>query len=522
MKKTIKILSFVALFIGLMLLHSSVSAASNGIVVRKEKDLNCVRTDVGNTTTLELKEGEYYQEADTLSANFKKALEGGELISKGHVYYYIPLPENFDTNYKNAKFFEIRDGKKTLDTPYYATFVDANFEQIPCGNDNENPHIQGAKYIQLSTPVIGRSVGNVDRVLGSKKTIELTYYDKNNKATTPVQYTMIVKPRVSSKYFKVELAYNKNSSSILYNGQGSSNGQPSSYSPSIQKGTQPELRVTNTSYDWKEDLTSKTKFTVEDETILTVSKEGKITAKKPGSTSVKVEIDDVSVTININVYVETYFEDTITKEQINDLIEQAKISNWDEIYYSTTKDTILPTELLKAAKELKKDLVIGKYEDDFYYTWVFKAEDITDTNMNVDLKIEKVACFIDELKDRKDVMFLDFKHSGKLPGKATITIAAEDGDNVKTEDGYLYYYNETTKKLEYISVAKRNEYGETTFSLEHCSKYVNSDTKLDETTSNRKLDAGEPKAGEENYIVLASLAIIVSLAGMVIVKKQQF
>ena len=36
MKKTIKMLGFVVLFMGLMLLHSSVQAASNGIVVRNE------------------------------------------------------------------------------------------------------------------------------------------------------------------------------------------------------------------------------------------------------------------------------------------------------------------------------------------------------------------------------------------------------------------------------------------------------------------------------------------------------
>ena len=72
MKKTVKILGFLAFLIGILFFYSTVSqAATNGVVLPIENVMDVERTDVGNTTTIQLKEGEYYQPESELSQTFQ-------------------------------------------------------------------------------------------------------------------------------------------------------------------------------------------------------------------------------------------------------------------------------------------------------------------------------------------------------------------------------------------------------------------------------------------------------------------
>lgn len=536
MKKIIKMLSFVALFMGLMLLHSSVLATSNGIVVRNEKELNCVRTDKGNTVMLELKEGDYYQEADKLSANLKKALEGDSKkgLMDGWVYYYIPLPKDFETNYKTAKIYDLYNGKRTSDIPYNATYVDENFEQIPVGNDFNNPNTKGAKYIRLSSCAIN-TIGSdsVKRLTGCKKNSEILFYDKDGKETKFGEYGINLTPKFTYQLLKIQLINQAGQNySIIYNGENGT--APDSYSGmcSIQKGEQLTFKTSNNSTD--EVLTNQSKFTVKDSNIVSVDQDGKMTAKKIGTTSVTIETKGVSVTIDVSVYPATYFQNTITDEQIDDLIEYAKLEDIEDIYYTTEKDTVVPAKLIKAAKDLKKAIHISTYEagndkDYVGYYWDLKPENITDTSKSMNIGVKKVDCFIDSLKDNKNVLFLDFKHSGALPGKVNVSIYAENAFDRIEKEAFVYYYNEETKKCEFVSKVTVNEYEEMVLTLDHCSKYVISSVELDEAvltgnvtnvTNNRKLD-GEPKTGETSYVVLASVMAMLSLAGMMVVKKQK-
>ena len=535
MKKTIKMLSLVAIFMGLMLLGSNAYAASNGIIVRKEKELNCVRTDKGNTTTLELKEGEYDQEADTLSANMKKALEGDKALfmSDGIIYYYIPLPDNFDQNYKKAKVYEMRNGSYDKS---YTTFVDENFEQIPTGGDSENPNIQGAKYLRRSVAVVhtimsGTSGQSVKRVRDNADVIKVVFYDKNDKESNK-EYTVKVLPKFSYKLLKIQLMNpNGQTYSNIYDGKY--NSEPASFSSSygLEKGQQLTIKTSNNLTD--EVLTNQSKFTVKNSDIISIDKDGKMTAKKIGSTDVTIETKGVSLTTKIYVYPLTYFQNTITDEQINDLIEYAKIEGNGDIYFTTEKDTVVPAKLIKAAKDLKKAIHISTYEanndkDYVGYYWDLKPENITDTTKSMNVGVKKVDCFIDSLKDNKNVLFLDFKHSGALPGKVNVSIYAENAFDRIEKEAFLYYYNEETKKCEFVSKVTVNEYEEMVLTLDHCSRYVVSSVELDEAVltgnatvaNNRKLD-GEPKTGETSYVVLASVMAIISLAGMMVVKKQK-
>lgn len=205
MKKNIKILSVVAFFIGVILLNSSVQAASTNKMVLpiETTKVQLERKDTGNTTTIQLKEGEYYQEVDKLSNDLQEAIKGNETkhIPAG-VVFYIPVPEGYSDKYTEAKLYDSTN-KQQL---YTTNFVDENFEQISLASGLTKE----AKYIR-SAVTVGSTIYSkednyttgVSRFLGGKKTVGIIYYDENGNATEPVEYTVIVKPKFSIKELKI-------------------------------------------------------------------------------------------------------------------------------------------------------------------------------------------------------------------------------------------------------------------------------------------------------------------------------
>lgn len=507
MKKTIKIFAFIAILAGIMILQSKVSAASNGIIIPNEKDLNCTRTDSGNTTILQFKDGTYGQKEENFSATLKKALAGNPKLEQmdGYLYYYTLLPKDKTLNYSTINLWYLYDGKRTNTTPVPVQLADENYLTVTGATNEER--ISKAKYIRYNISLLA-SYGNAGKKMfvGGRSNFELEFLDKNGKVVKTEKYSIQARPKFSLYDLKIEI-----DKGIIFQGswEYSKDYVPTHY---MVKGQEKSIKVSN--HMWQEDLTSTAKYTVEDEKIATISKDGKITPKKAGDTNVKIEINGVSKIIKLRVSAETYFEDAITKDQIKDLIDQSKIYNQD-IYYSSTKDTKLPAELLKAAKDLNKSIWANIYINNFSYNWEFKPENITDTSKDIDLSISKVDCYVDSLKDRNDIVFLDFKHSGKLPGKVNITIYPEEYDDYHEEEreAYLYQYNEKTKKYEFVSKVEKLEYGELNFTIDHCTKYFISDTKLD---SSNKLD-GEPKTGDRSAISIINLCYIlaiVSIAGI--------
>lgn len=547
MKKTIKILSLVALFLGIISIHSIVSATgTNGIVFPIEEKMKVVRTDEGNKTTIRLlDDGYYYQEEETLSDALKEVLGYESTTTRPTgVLYYIPVPSENKTKYESVKIQEtvnedVVEGGEVHE--YTAVFADENFEQIPLGNSrggfDEAVYIMGS--ISVGSNVYDGSNPDAEpvaRFLGGEKTFDVVYYDAEGEVAERTQYTFIIEPQFRLEDLKIGVKGKYGAVNTLYDGSNKSYISKSN----IENGEQGNFIITNVTRN--EDLTSQAKYTIEDEDIISISKDGTITSKKTGTTKVTVEVKDVSTTVEINIRAKTNFSETITEQQIQDLIDYAKDPNSEEyIYYSTMNDTKLSPELLKASKELNKDIMISVYKNGLSYLWILKAENIVNTDISMDLEINEVDCFVEELKDREGIRYFDFKHSGNLPGKASITIYREAGIQREPGQGCLYYYNEETKKCEYVSEVEINDYEDITFTLEHCSKYVVSNTKLEdsiaennttnveenqenaenaENTENRQLD-NEPKAGEGFGITMINVSymiLIISVVGMSIYK----
>jgi hypothetical protein len=66
---------------------------------------------------------------------------------------------------------------------------------------------------------------------------------------------------------------------------------------------------------------------------------------------------------------------------------------------------------------------------------------------------------------------LKFLIYGKLPSEATIKIKVDDKFK-DDEKLYLYYYNDETKKLEYIDKGLTVKNGYVEFKINHCSDYL--------------------------------------------------
>ena len=163
-------------------------------------------------------------------------------------------------------------------------------------------------------------------------------------------------------------------------------------------------------------------------------------------------------------------------------------------------------------------------------TWEFASEDITKTDTAFTPSVQVSAEKFSHIKpnDITNGLFIEFAYDGKLPGKADITIfvgADKYGDGQK--DLNLYYYNELTAKYEDMGTATYNN-GNLKLSLEHCSTYAVTETKLggtgDTTTSGETTTPEEekdetPKTGVNTYVVLASALAIISLGAIVVMKR---
>lgn len=106
-----------------------------------------------------------------------------------------------------------------------------------------------------------------------------------------------------------------------------------------------------------------------------------------------------------------------------------------------------------------------------FYSWSFDKDKVGN-QINLDFEIT----FEDDDKIEKlldtdvEVKYLNFKHHGTLPSNAKVTVYVGDKFKDKT-NLYLYYFNEETNKIEYISKDIKVSNGYIEFEIEHCSKY---------------------------------------------------
>ena len=244
-----------------------------------------------------------------------------------------------------------------------------------------------------------------------------------------------------------------------------------------------------------------------------------------------LNLDQIDV-VEMCAISETKYRELTVNEVTDPTTEN--IVNAIEDYKTTIVMMSQPTEVdkevfetLKATKKATLQINVANV------TWEFKSEDITKTNSMFTPAIQVSAEKFSHIKpnDITNGLFIEFAYDGQLPGKANITIfVGTDKYGEGQKNLNFYYYNDLTAKYEEMGTTTYNN-GNLKLSLDHCSTYVVTETKLgntetpttpgetgDTTTEGEKDET--PKTGVNNiYTVIASTLAVISLGAIVVVKK---
>ncbi|WP_105617314.1 leucine-rich repeat protein [Vallitalea okinawensis] len=151
------------------------------------------------------------------------------------------------------------------------------------------------------------------------------------------------------------------------------------------------------------------------------------------------------------------------------IIEQFESEKGEAVVEVTVEDNeTISEDVFETLKEEGGKLVI----DGDWYQWEFDGQSEVEEEVNADFEpsieiVDKDEVDI-ELDDEKGFI-IKTKYEGKLPIKAKIKFKVEKFANDQTV--YMYYYNETTGKLE-LSGTAVNEDGQAEFEITHCSIYT--------------------------------------------------
>ena len=236
----------------------------------------------------------------------------------------------------------------------------------------------------------------------------------------------------------------------------------------------------------------------------------------------KNDVENAKIKVIINVDLEDYKGKLTIDLAKAKFGEKGNITNLDEVVTEERpKDEVaeVPEENAVISKDILSEIKASgnkvtyesKNGDKVNYAWIFDGSKMTSNDLDVNLELvvnAKDEVGIKKLipKTQEKPIILDFKHSGVLPGgtrvKVNVSDTYKDGDKVT-----LYYYNETTKKLEEKVTNIEVKNGSVEFSLEHCSTY----TLAKENTAPNNANTASMNVYLYSGISLVSLIGIVAL-----------
>jgi hypothetical protein len=118
----------------------------------------------------------------------------------------------------------------------------------------------------------------------------------------------------------------------------------------------------------------------------------------------------------------------------------------------------------------------GSSSDKPDISWTFKGRDLDPAgNLNMDLDVtvsEKgTGAVADALANAKDSLVMEWKHTGALPGKATVYVRTSgkyaDGTSLS-----LYCFDDATQKFDLVKSGVAVANGYASFDMDHCSTWV--------------------------------------------------
>ncbi len=179
-------------------------------------------------------------------------------------------------------------------------------------------------------------------------------------------------------------------------------------------------------------------------------------------------------------------------------------------------------EIKKVESDREITYIIEDHANNLTYSWTFEKNEEYMNSIKENIKLEmdlgldiitnSTNTTIDKLVSNDDKLIIEFSHHGQLPTKATIRLQVgqkyADGEKL-----YLYYLNEETNKIEFISdeIFVTNGYVE--FSIDHCSSYFLTATIVQEAVNNPK--------NVNIVIAVMGIVIIILIASMLFNKSDK-
>ena len=191
-------------------------------------------------------------------------------------------------------------------------------------------------------------------------------------------------------------------------------------------------------------------------------------------------------------------------------------------------DAKIEKSTFEQAKTNNQNIILTKTNDegDITYSWAFESDKITDSSIDVNPEItftkeapQKLQASLNtHTKDLKNVNFLNFSHSGVLPGTATISYNVSDKYAAGTKL-YVAHFKESTNTLETPQEVVVDADGYIEFDITECSSYVLY-TGKEETTANTATEIVKPaKTGDINILAILSTITLASIGAGLSIKK---
>lgn len=199
------------------------------------------------------------------------------------------------------------------------------------------------------------------------------------------------------------------------------------------------------------------KFKANDDTIVSVSDDGILTAGKPGSTSVIVSNEDSTILVNVIVSTDKEAaliqipeepDDASDSQKSDSLAKQIRETNEREFIVKNL--SCISAEVLKALYGTDKSLTVDLEE----YTLSIRGQDIFNANNEINTKLE--------MTDVDSGMLVTFGEENKLPG--TISIALKNATKK-----YKFFYLVSPKDGVYQAL---NSLSDNTFKVSSIGQYL--------------------------------------------------
>lgn len=194
-------------------------------------------------------------------------------------------------------------------------------------------------------------------------------------------------------------------------------------------------------------------------------------------------------------------EDAIGEADATEIIDKINKNELTTLIGSSA--SVLPQNVFEALKN-NADKTLAFMDLSLKYGWAFIGSDILKTDIDLPLGITISKDKPDFIKNtiNTNSLFLTFDYHGQLPGKANIYVDVENVYSNGTKL-YLYYYNETTKKIELVAKDLEVTDNGVEFDIEHCSTYFLSDKDINVN----------PQTGDIPLVTLMTIAVI-SIVGI--------